>query len=70
MKITLYSVPGCGRCIMLKTLLNSKNIDFTLVENADKEIQELGFMSAPILKIDDKVYDNIQEAVAKIKEMQ
>lgn len=51
--ITLYST-GCPKCRVIEKKLNQKNIKHNIVMGAD-EIQKLGFNSAPVLKVDDKV---------------
>lgn len=50
--IILFST-NCPKCRVLEQKLNQKNIDFIISDNID-EIIEKGFMSAPILKIDDE----------------
>ena len=53
--VTLFST-GCPKCRVLEQKLNAKNIDF--VKNSDiQEVIDQGFMSVPVLKIDDKYYD-------------
>lgn len=49
--VVLFST-GCPKCRVLEQKLNQKNIDFTLSDNID-EIIEKGFMTAPVLKVDD-----------------
>ena len=55
MKVTLYST-NCPRCIVLEKKLNQKNIEFDLVSDEDTMINK-GFMTAPMLEVDDEVYD-------------
>lgn len=50
--IILFST-NCPKCRVLEQKLNQKNIDFIISDNID-EVIEKGFMSAPILKIDDE----------------
>lgn len=50
--IILFST-NCPKCRVLEQKLNQKNIDFIVSDNID-EVIEKGFMSVPILKIDDK----------------
>lgn len=58
--ITLFST-NCPKCRVLEQKLNQKNISFN--KNSDmNEVIEKGFMSAPILKIDD-VYLDFTSAV-------
>ena len=53
--ITLFST-GCPKCRVLEQKLNAKNIDF--IKSSDiQEVIDQGFMSVPVLKIDDKYYD-------------
>ena len=63
--ITLYST-NCPKCNVLKQKLQSLNIDFEVSNNID-ELINLGFMEAPILKVNDK-YLNFSKAVNWIKE--
>ena len=49
--VVLFST-GCPKCRVLEQKLNQKNIDFTFNDNID-EIIEKGFMTAPVLKVDD-----------------
>lgn len=58
--VELYTIPGCPKCKIIKTKLNMKKISFVYHENSDL-IKELGFMSAPILKVGDK-YLKFEEA--------
>ena len=55
MDVTLYTT-GCPKCMVLESKLDSKNIDYTKETDADKMI-ELGFSSAPMLKVDDELMD-------------
>ena len=53
--VTLFST-GCPKCRVLEQKLNAKNIDF--IKSSDiQEVIDQGFMSVPVLKIDDKYYD-------------
>ena len=63
--ITLYST-NCPKCNVLKQKLQNLNIDFEISNNID-ELIELGFMEAPILKVNDQ-YLNFSKAVNWIKE--
>ena len=55
MDVTLYTT-GCPKCMVLESKLDSKNIDYAKETDADKMI-ELGFSSAPMLKVDDELMD-------------
>lgn len=50
--ITLYST-GCPKCQVLEKKMHNDGIEFDISNNID-ELIEKGFMSAPILKVDDK----------------
>ena len=54
MKITLYST-HCPMCNVLEKKLQIKGIDYDICTDID-EIRKLGFLSAPILKVDDEFY--------------
>lgn len=53
--ITLFS-NNCPRCRVLETKLNTNNIPYQKNSDMD-EIISAGFMSAPVLKVDDFYYD-------------
>lgn len=55
MIITLYS-KDCPKCKILEQKLRQKNIPFGVSSNFDELIQ-LGFMTLPVLKIDQKYLD-------------
>ena len=51
--ITLYTT-HCPRCKVLKAKLDSENIDYEVVEG-EEAIREKGFVTIPLLEVDDKV---------------
>jgi hypothetical protein len=53
--ITLYTT-NCPRCSVLEKKLEMKNITFEKNENVD-EMLKLGFTSAPMLKVNEKIMD-------------
>ena len=55
MDIILYTT-HCPKCNVLEKKLSSKNISYTTEENI-KELINLGFFTAPILRIDDTFLD-------------
>ena len=58
MNITLYST-HCPKCKVLETKLKQKNIEYKEITDIN-EIEKLGIMSVPILKVDDNIMDFIQ----------
>ena len=55
--INLYST-NCPKCIVLEKKLQNKNIEFNLKDKPEDidYLIEKGFMSAPILEVDDTFY--------------
>ena len=53
--ITLYST-GCPRCKVLTQKLDAANINYSISNNID-EIMTKGFMSVPVLKVNDEYMD-------------
>ena len=51
--ITLYTT-HCPRCKVLKAKLDGENIDYEVVEG-EEAIREKGFVTTPLLEVDDKV---------------
>lgn len=66
-EITLYTT-HCPQCMVLEKKLNNASINYTTEENLEK-IEELGFLAAPILKVDDK-YMIFKEACDWIKNIE
>lgn len=58
--VTLFST-GCPKCRVLEQKLNNKQIEYSKDSNMDEIINE-GFMSAPVLKVDN-VYLDFTSAV-------
>lgn len=59
MRVTLYST-GCPQCKVLEQKLRDAGIDFEVSDEIDK-IVEMGFMTAPVLEVDEK-YMNFSAA--------
>lgn len=53
--VVLYTT-HCPRCQVLEKKLQSKNIDYSVVEDKD-EILNKGFMTVPVLEINGETYD-------------
>ena len=58
--ITLYST-GCPRCNVLKQKLDSKNIEYTVVNDVDI-MTEKGISTVPVLEVDGQLLQ-FKEAV-------
>ena len=58
--ITLYST-GCPRCNVLKQKLDSKNIEYTVVNDVDI-MTEKGISTVPVLEVDNQLLQ-FKEAV-------
>jgi glutaredoxin len=56
--IILYST-GCPRCKVLETKLNSKNLEYTIVDDVD-EMTGMGIMSVPVLKVGDDLLSFVE----------
>lgn len=61
LKITIYTTEDCNKCKLLKQLLASKHVDFRDLDAiANREtIKDLGFMSAPIIRVEIEWQDDI-----------
>lgn len=60
MAVTLYST-GCPQCNVLKKKLDLAGIEYNTIEDPDA-IADKGFMTAPLLEVEDKVMQ-FKEAV-------
>jgi len=52
LKIVLYTT-GCPKCKVLEKKLELKNIQYDIITN-EEEIRNTGFLSLPILNVDNK----------------
>ncbi len=66
-EIILYS-NGCPKCMVLKSKLQAKNINFKESDNFEK-LESLGFRSLPILKMGTD-YKNFTQANAWVNEQE
>lgn len=64
--IILFSTESCPRCAVLRKKLEQKNIPFQETHDLE-EVINLGYKSAPILKIDGNTYLQLKEANEYIK---
>lgn len=65
--ITLYTT-HCPKCNVLKSKLDSKNIEYKIVEDVDI-MQNKGFSSAPVLEVDNEMLDFVN-AIKWVNEME
>lgn len=63
--VTLFST-GCPKCRVLEQKLNNKQIEYSKDSNMDEIINQ-GFMSAPVLKVDN-IYLDFANAVKWVNE--
>lgn len=64
--IKLYTT-GCPKCEVLKAKLKQKNIPFDEINNM-QPLLERGFMTVPVLEVDDKFMD-FSEAIKYVNAM-
>lgn len=62
--IILYST-NCPKCKVLETKLKQQNIDFILETDLTK-MMNMGYMEAPLLEINDEIY-NFSQAIKWLK---
>lgn len=67
MDVVFYST-DCPKCKVLKSKLDSKNIDYKTITDVDKMI-ELGMTTVPFLTIDGEV-KNFKESVDYINSLE
>ena len=52
---TIFTVPGCSKCALLKRKADELGFEYTESHNVD-EVISAGFHSAPVMKFDGKFY--------------
>ena len=65
-KIVLYTI-HCNKCNVLEKKLNNAHIPYSVVEGVEP-IEARGYSQAPLLEVDNKIYDFVG-AVHWMKEM-
>ena len=60
MNITLYST-HCPKCAIVEKKLNMAKVNYTICDDVEV-MKNRGFMSAPIVEVDDKIY-KFKEAI-------
>ena len=65
--VTIYTVPGCSKCALLKRKANELGIEYTESHDVD-EVVKAGFHSAPVMKHDDRFY-NFKESLDLLQHM-
>ena len=50
----LYTTKTCPKCSIVKTKLNNKNIDYTLIDD-EAILEEKGYNLLPVLEVDGNV---------------
>lgn len=57
--VTLYTKPNCPDCVFMKQYLTYKKIDYTEQDIFSEEFMQVikptGFMTAPLIKIGEKI---------------
>lgn len=66
--ITVYSLPSCGQCKVLKMKLESKGISFEEIQDIEV-LEEKGIMAVPVLDIDGEQYTGVA-AMKLVNEME
>ncbi|MEM4248278.1 MAG: glutaredoxin family protein [Candidatus Nanoarchaeia archaeon] len=60
-KITVYSTPNCGYCVMAKEFFKANKIEYAEVDVSEDEdaaremVRKSGQMGVPVIEIDNKV---------------
>lgn len=49
--LTVYSLPTCGKCNIIKSKLTAKGVQFNICEDIPK-MQSLGIVGVPCLELD------------------
>lgn len=65
--LTLYTQPGCGKCLVVEKKLTAKSIPFTKCQDIET-MQKLNMTATPAIKIGDKLISNFVEINKFIEE--
>lgn len=64
--VTIYTVPGCSKCALLKRKADELGFEYKESHNVD-EVISAGFHSAPVMRMDEKFY-SFKEALELLKQ--
>ena len=56
MCVTIYTLPTCGKCNVLKAKMNAKGIEFNEVQDTE-QMSNMGISEVPVLDVDGKMMD-------------
>lgn len=67
--MTIYSGETCSKCMLLKRIMQQKNIEFNTIEDQDvvqAKAKELSIMELPILEVSETEYYSGSAAIQYI----
>ena len=61
LKLTIYSLPHCPRCMVLLNYLTNAKIQFSIknAQDSSEYLMRQGFVTAPVIELDGKLYSFI-----------
>lgn len=65
--VTIYTVPGCSKCALLKRKAKELGVEFEESHDVD-EVIKAGFHAAPVMKHNNKFY-NFKESLELLQLM-
>ncbi len=69
MEVTIYSLPTCPKCQILKTKLSAKNVSYKEISDIDV-LQQEGIQYVPQMKIEDSLLMDFVQANAWINNLE
>ena len=67
-KITLYSTSTCGRCDIVKMMLDANNVPYTEIKDDFKLMEEMELENVPALQVDDELLDEYWKVMLWLKD--
>lgn len=62
-KIILYSSSECGRCPIVKMMLDANNVPYTEIKDDFTLMEQMDLESVPALKVDDELLDEYWKVI-------
>lgn len=67
-QITLYSSSECGRCPIIKMMLEANNVPYTEIKDNFKLMEEMGLENVPALDVDGELFDEYWKVILWLKD--
>ena len=66
--ITLYTLSDCPRCVIVKQMLDTHNVQYNEIQDNKQLMIDKGFIEAPVIEVDDRVIETYTSVLAWLED--